>query len=136
MPFLFQHRHGTEHHALTRSFVRTCLIRALQATGLTDAHNQPLAFTPHDFRRLFQKLAAMRQLAAKHATVHLGYPAPLDEVYDPEDHVARAKLSEVWAQLGFEHFSDGVHVLDLNLATLDESLEQLQKKAEQRRTID
>jgi len=53
MPFLFQRRHGTEHHVLTRSFVRTCLIRALQATGLTDASGQPLMFTPHDFRRLF-----------------------------------------------------------------------------------
>jgi integrase len=53
MPFLFQRRHGTERHALTRSFVRTCLIRALQSTGLTDASGQPLLFTPHDFRRLF-----------------------------------------------------------------------------------
>lgn len=54
MPFLFQRRHGTEHHALTRSFVRTCLIRALTtAAALTDVTNQPLTFTPHDFRRLF-----------------------------------------------------------------------------------
>ena len=53
MPFLFQRRYGTEQHALTRSFVRTSLIRALQPTGLTNTSNQPLMFTPHDFRRLF-----------------------------------------------------------------------------------
>jgi hypothetical protein len=53
MPLLFQRRHGSEHRALTRSFVRTCLIRALHATGLTDATGQPLQFTPHDFRRIF-----------------------------------------------------------------------------------
>ncbi|MEV6055820.1 hypothetical protein [Streptomyces sp. NPDC052107] len=53
MPFLFQRRHGIEHHALTRSFVRTSLIRALTTAGLTDASNQPLTFTPHDFRTLF-----------------------------------------------------------------------------------
>ncbi|WP_329164255.1 site-specific integrase [Streptomyces sp. NBC_01387] len=53
LPFLFQRRHGTEHHALTRSFVRTSLIRALATATLTDVSNQPLMFTPHDFRRLF-----------------------------------------------------------------------------------
>ncbi|MET7852819.1 tyrosine-type recombinase/integrase [Streptomyces avermitilis] len=53
LPFLFQRRHGTEHHALTRSFVRTSLIRALTTAALTDVSNQPLTFTPHDFRRLF-----------------------------------------------------------------------------------
>jgi hypothetical protein len=31
------------------------------------------------------------------------------------------KLGKVWAQLGFEHFRDGVHVLDLNLVTLEEN---------------
>ncbi len=42
--------------------------------------------------------------------------------------VAMATLSEVWGQLGFDHFRGGVHVLDLNLVTLDESLERLRKQ--------
>ncbi|MFE7396372.1 tyrosine-type recombinase/integrase [Streptomyces sp. NPDC057557] len=53
MPFLFQRRHGTEHRALTHSFVRTSLTRALTTAALTDVSNQPLTFTPRDFRRLF-----------------------------------------------------------------------------------
>ncbi len=68
------------------------------------------------------------------------YPAPLGEAGDadreeePEEAaeraVAMATLSEVWGQLGFEHFRRGVHVLDLNRVTLDESLERLRKQAE------
>jgi hypothetical protein len=42
--------------------------------------------------------------------------------------VAVVTLSEVWGQLGFEHFRGGVHGLDLNLVTLDESLERLRKQ--------
>ncbi|MGH3233229.1 MAG: tyrosine-type recombinase/integrase [Streptosporangiaceae bacterium] len=53
MPFLFQRRHGPEHRAMSRNYVRKCLDRALAASGLTDATGQPLRFTPHDFRRLF-----------------------------------------------------------------------------------
>lgn len=74
------------------------------------------------------------------------YPAPLVESADdetnhsPDDLIQRQlailKLSEVWGQLGFEHFRNGVHVLDLNLATLDESLRQLRKRAERHRTMD
>jgi hypothetical protein len=70
-------------------------------------------------------------------------PAPLhdpqegDVDEDPvEREVAIACLSEVWTQLGFEHFRDGIHVLDLNLVTLDERLEELRKRAEQYRTFE
>ncbi len=65
------------------------------------------------------------------------YPAPIDEPADGEpdspaarEHAIEA-LSRAWAQLGFEHFRDGVHVLDLSLVTLDESLGRLHKRAEQ-----
>jgi len=64
------------------------------------------------------------------------YPAPLDDAGDLEHRIARAKLSEVWARLGFAHFRDGVHVLDLNLATLNENLAQLHKQAEPHRAFD
>jgi len=65
------------------------------------------------------------------------YPAPIDEPADgePDSHAPREQaieaLTRAWAQLGFEHFRDGVHVLDLSLVTLDESLGRLHKRAEQ-----
>jgi hypothetical protein len=48
---------------------------------------------------------------------------------------AVAALQKVWARLGFEHFRDGVHVLDLSLVTLDENLGQLRKNAERHRAV-
>lgn len=67
-------------------------------------------------------------------------PAPLPDTdvdfdeaeQDPvEQAVIFATLSEVWGQLGFEDFRDsGVHVLDLNLVTLDNCLQEQQKHAE------
>lgn len=70
------------------------------------------------------------------------YPAPIDELNDeePDSPAAReqaiAALGKVWARLGFEHFRDGVHVLDLSLVTLDESLGRLHRHAEQHRRPD
>lgn len=70
------------------------------------------------------------------------YPAPIDELNDeePDSPAAReqaiAALGKVWARLGFEHFRDSVHVLDLSLVTLDESLGRLHKRAEQHRRPD
>jgi GNAT superfamily N-acetyltransferase len=71
------------------------------------------------------------------------YPAPLNELTDAgtddqgdaEWDNAVASLQQVWARLGFEHFRDGVHVLDLSLVTLDEKLGQLRKDAERYRTF-
>lgn len=66
-------------------------------------------------------------------------PAPISEPGDEEPDSAAereqaiAALSRAWAQLGFEHFRDGVHVLDLSLVTLDESLRRLRTRAEQHR---
>ena len=70
------------------------------------------------------------------------YPAPIDELNDEEPNSPAAReqaiaaLGKVWARLGFEHFRDGVHVLDLSLVTLDESLGRLHKRAEQHRRPD
>lgn len=61
------------------------------------------------------------------------YPAPLDWPEDEEAaqwQAAVAALSEVWSHLGFEHFSNGVHVLDLALVTLDEAIHRLQQRLE------
>lgn len=73
------------------------------------------------------------------------YPAPIDELTgghpdttqgDPaERQKAVAALDRVWASLGFEHFRNGIHVLDLNLTTLDENLAQLRKNAERYHTF-
>jgi hypothetical protein len=72
------------------------------------------------------------------------YPAPLNELTDAgtDDHPdgpaewdkAVAALQRVWARLGFEHFRNGIHVLDLSLVTLDEKLRQLHHNAERYRT--
>ncbi len=70
------------------------------------------------------------------------YPAPIDELNDeePDSPAAReqaiAALGKAWTRLGFEHFRDGVHILDLSLVTLDESLGRLHKRAEQHRRTD
>jgi hypothetical protein len=85
---------------------------------------------------------AIKQLAGG-ARAAVCDPMPLPDLQDAdveedpvEREVAIACLSEVWSQLGFEHFRDGVHVLDLNLVTLDERLEELRKHAEQYRTFE
>jgi len=85
---------------------------------------------------------AIRKLSGG-ARAAVCYPAPLNELTEagPGDQgdadwdKAVAVLQQVWARLGFEHFRDGVHVLDLNLVTLDEKLGQLRKNAERYRTI-
>jgi len=53
MPFLFQRPRGPEHRPISRGTIRRFLNDVLAVSGLTDASNRPLAFTPHDFRRLF-----------------------------------------------------------------------------------
>jgi hypothetical protein len=70
-------------------------------------------------------------------------PAPLRDPQEGdvdqdlvEREVAIACLSKVWSQLGLEHFRDGVHILDLNLVTLDERLEELRKRAETYHVLD
>jgi integrase len=53
MPFLFQRPRGPEQRAISRTTLRQFLNHVLAVSGLTDASNKPLEFTPHDFRRLF-----------------------------------------------------------------------------------
>ena len=88
---------------------------------------------------------AIRKLSAGARAV-ICYPAPLDDatpdeaVDSPEDRERRqeavATLSDVWERLGFEHFRDGVYVLDLNLLTLNERLTRLAQHAERFRGYD
>jgi GNAT superfamily N-acetyltransferase len=77
---------------------------------------------------------ALRRLAAG-GRAAVCYPAPIGDASEEEPTGAAREqavqaLDRVWAQLGFEHFRDGIHVLDLNLATLDENLARLRKAAQ------
>ena len=83
---------------------------------------------------------AIRKLSSG-ARAAVCYPAPLNEPTDTgtddqggEWEKAVTALQRVWASLGFEHFRNGIHVLDLSLVTLDEKLRQLRHNAERYRT--
>ena len=69
------------------------------------------------------------------------YPAPIgerdeDELSEAARERAIEAIGRAWAQLGFHHFRDGVHVLDLSLVSLDENLSRLRKNAERYRIPD
>ncbi|MEV7233741.1 site-specific integrase [Streptomyces sp. NPDC051020] len=53
MPLLFQRHVGVENRPIPPSGIRQLLNEALSRTGLTDTVGRPLAFSPHDIRRLF-----------------------------------------------------------------------------------
>ncbi len=73
MPFLFQRPRGPEHRAISRTTLRQFLNHVLAVSGLTDASNKPLEFTPHDFRRLFATDALRSGLPPHIAAKILGH---------------------------------------------------------------
>jgi len=78
--------------------------------------------------------SALRELSAG-ARAAVCYPAPIggdaEEQTDPfSRRRAVASLERVWAGLGFVPFRNGIHVLDLGLVTLEESLAKLRAQAE------
>ena len=73
MPFLFQRPRGPERRAISRTTLRQFLIHVLAVSGLTDASNRPLEFTPHDFRRLFATDALRSGLPPHIAAKILGH---------------------------------------------------------------
>ncbi len=84
-PLLFQRRVGTENRAIAMGTVRQLLSDALTHTDLLDpTDNQPLRYTPHDFRRMFITDAILNglpphiaQIIAGHRDINvtLGYKA-------------------------------------------------------------
>jgi hypothetical protein len=73
-PRLFQRHIGTENRAITPSRVRDLLTDALTHTGLTDPVNdEPLHYTPHDFRRMFITDAILNGLPPHIAQVIAGH---------------------------------------------------------------
>lgn len=73
MPLLFQRGIGNERRAVTPSFIRKTLITTIAAAGLTDIDGNPLAFQPHDFRRIFVTDAIMNGLPPHIAQVICGH---------------------------------------------------------------
>jgi GNAT superfamily N-acetyltransferase len=62
------------------------------------------------------------------------FPAPITGgPTDPDDKETRplaiATLGKVWEQIGFEHYRDGVFVLNLGTVTLDEAIQALASRA-------
>jgi hypothetical protein len=88
-PLLFQRRVRTENRQIGDETIRTWLSQALVDTGLTaPGTNNPLHYTPHDFRRLFITDAIMSglpphiaQIVAGHQDINvtLGYKAVYPE---------------------------------------------------------
>ncbi|MGH3492345.1 MAG: tyrosine-type recombinase/integrase, partial [Sciscionella sp.] len=53
LPHLFQRKVGHRHEVISKRTIQKLLAQTLQRTGLRDAANNPLHYTPHDFRRMF-----------------------------------------------------------------------------------
>ncbi|SBS79350.1 putative DNA integrase/recombinase [uncultured Mycobacterium sp.] len=73
MPLLFQRAIGNENRPFTPSAIRTLLIDALAASGLTDSTGESLNFSPHDFRRIFVTDAIMSGLPPHIAQIICGH---------------------------------------------------------------
>ncbi|MEU0634020.1 tyrosine-type recombinase/integrase, partial [Streptomyces sp. NPDC005989] len=73
MPLLFQRNVGVENRPIPPSGIRQLLNEALSRTRLTDTGGQPLAFSPHDFRRLFITDAIMNGMPPHIAQLVVGH---------------------------------------------------------------
>jgi integrase len=104
MPLLFQRSIGGENRAFTPTAIRKLLINALTATNLTDTNGDPLAFSPHDFRRIFVTDAIMSglpphiaQLICGHKNIDttMGYKAiyPAETIEAHRAFIARRRAS-------------------------------------------
>jgi hypothetical protein len=93
-PLLFQCDRGGENSRMSGELIRRTLGEVLAFIGLTDSVGQPLAFTPHDFRRMFITDAIrsglpphIAQAIAGHANInttmgyHAIYPAETIEAH-------------------------------------------------------
>lgn len=72
LPHLFARRVGTRQEVLSNHYVRTILAATAEAAGLRDG-DQPITFTPHDFRRLFTTEAVGNGLPLHIAAALLGH---------------------------------------------------------------
>lgn len=73
MPLLFQRRVGVETRPIGIDAIRRLINASAALAGLTDASGNPLAFVPHDFRRIFTTDAVMNGMPPHIAQLILGY---------------------------------------------------------------
>ncbi|MBT2369694.1 site-specific integrase [Streptomyces sp. ISL-10] len=73
MPWLFQYARGGENRRMTPGGMRRMLRRALNGLGLTGSDRTPLAWTPHDFRRIFVTDAVANGLPPHIAQIICGH---------------------------------------------------------------
>src|SRR5262249_10713032 len=73
MPVLFQRRVGVDARPISDATIRRWITNALAGTGLTDASGRPLAFKPHDFRRIFATDAIMNGMPPHICQLILGH---------------------------------------------------------------
>ncbi len=73
LPHLFQRRIGWRREVISRNTVQRLLSLTLAHTELRDAANQPLNYTPHDFRRMFATEAVTGGLPVHIAARLLGH---------------------------------------------------------------
>lgn len=73
LPHLFQHTISWRHEVISARRVQTLLNDTLALTGLRDAADRPLRYTPHDFRRIFATEAVSGGLPVHIAARLLGH---------------------------------------------------------------
>jgi integrase len=88
MPLLFQRWFGTEYRPIPAQAIRKLINTGATRGGITDADGRALAFSPHDFRRIFVTDAVMHgmpphiaQLVVGHKNINttMGYEAVYPE---------------------------------------------------------
>ncbi len=73
LPYLFQRRSGHRQRVIGVGSVQNLLNRTLARAGLRDAADDPLQFTPHDFRRIFATEAVTGGLPVHITAALLGH---------------------------------------------------------------
>ncbi|MFH8714579.1 tyrosine-type recombinase/integrase [Streptomyces zaomyceticus] len=73
MPLLFQWSSAGQNRPLSAATIRKALGETLAASGLTDSGGDPLAYQPHDFRRIFVTDAILSGLPPHIAQVICGH---------------------------------------------------------------
>ena len=73
MPLLFQRALGAERRPIPIGNLRELIHEGAALAGITDDAGQPLAFTPHDFRRMFATDAILNGMPPHIAQLILGH---------------------------------------------------------------
>jgi len=132
MPFLFLRPRGPVNRVLSHLTVRRFIGHTIAVSGLTDSSNQPLLFTPHDFRRMFATDAlrsglpphiAARILGHTDLGTTMGYAAiyPADVITHHRAFIARRRElrpSDEYRDLTPEEWDQFLHHFELRKVAL------------------